>query len=92
MREGKSNDPFSEVGVIVDPPHLLLYSFVSSSLKHKFIEISFVCDFVSKAFQLRGNGTATELVSYLPETSSSIFFYLKMYSVYARVYICAPEP
>ena len=21
MREGKSNDPFSEVGVIVDPPH-----------------------------------------------------------------------
>lgn len=48
-----------------------------------------MCDLVSEAFQFCENGTATELVTYLPETTSSIFFLLKnVFSMCICVHLC----
>lgn len=65
---------------MVDPTHLLLYSFISSCLIDKFIEIQFCvwpCQLNFPALQQWR--VATEWVSYfsLPETTRSIYFLLK---------------
>lgn len=89
MREGKSNDPFSEVRVTVDPPHWLLYSFISSSLKHKFIEIQFCVWLCQRGFPALWKWDSYRTGDLLARNNYLNFFLLKnVFSLCMCVHLC----